>query len=57
MLTLKTIKSGDPEEADIDIDKDYDGYYVLKQDHDWIVLTRKAVQELGQYLVNLDLDR
>ena len=56
MQTLKTFKSGDPEIADIDFGNCGDGYYALKQNHDWVVLTKQSLIELGQYLVKLDLD-
>ena len=53
MTTLKTIGS---EVSNIDIDKDDDGWIYLNQDVDCIVLSPKAVQELGLFLTNLDLD-
>ena len=55
MITLKTIKSGDPEVSDINLDLE-GGYYYLKQDDDWATLTKQSLIELGQYLVKLDLD-
>ena len=56
MMTLKTIKSGDPEIPDIDIGKDDIGYYYLSQGDEDVVLTKKSLSELGQYLSTLDLD-
>ena len=55
-MTLKTIKSGDPEIPDIDIGKDDIGYYYLSQGDEDVVLTKKSLSELGQYLSTLDLD-
>lgn len=57
MLTLKTIKSGDPVAKDIDILMYDNGYYSLEQGDDRIIFTKQSLIELGQCLVKLDLDR
>ena len=61
MMTLKTIKSVDPEGGDIDIDKNDHGDYLISQYYvgctQSIKFTKQSLSELGQYLISLDLDK